>query len=84
MENLPERRTQGPYKTKNDASVRFKSRPAMSGRLVDIYGGGLAFDYLAEKRETNETMNLRLVSTRLDPFFPLTCLEISTVPDKTT
>lgn len=66
MEEVPERRKQGRYKTKNGSSVRFKSRPAMSGRLINVSRGGLAFDYLAEKRETNESMNLRLVSTSFD------------------
>lgn len=68
MEEVPERRKHGRYKTNNGASVRFKSHPAMSGRLIDISTEGLAFDYLAEKRQTAESMNLRLVSTSFDAF----------------
>ena len=68
MDDTFERRKHRRHKTRNGYSVRFKSRPAMSGRLIDVSRDGLAFDYLAEKRETNEFMNLRLVSTSIDSF----------------
>ncbi len=68
MKETVDRRRHERFKLKEDgASVLFKPYPAISGRIIDISNGGLAFDYLAEKRETTDSLVLRLVSTSFDP-----------------
>jgi c-di-GMP-binding flagellar brake protein YcgR len=68
MKEIIDRRRHERFQLKeHGASVLFKSYPAISGRIIDISNGGLAFDYLAEKRETTDSLVLRLVSTSFDP-----------------
>ena len=64
MQKAVERRTHKRFHTDDGAFVFFSSKPAMSGRILDVSSAGIAFTYLASKRRTDESFNLDMWSSK--------------------
>ncbi len=74
-----ERRKNRRFSAHEGAFVCFNSKPAMTGRILDLSLGGLGFIYLASNRRTADLFNLDILCVPCD--FSLLTIPVRTISD---